>query len=140
MDGKQSAPLAQPFAAQIAVADDDDDSRTLMASALRRCGYEVSEARNGEELLSRCEALVRSSRPPDLVVSDIGMPGCDGVNATRALLSQCPLLRVILVTGYRDADTWRDAYASGASLVIAKPVKVSTLVAAIAAVLQRSAI
>ncbi len=117
----------------IAVADDDDDTRTLMVSALRRCGYEVYEARDGEELLSHCEVRVRDRQPTDVVVTDIGMPGCDGVNATKALLSQCPLLRIILVTGFRDAETWKHAYASGAVLVLGKPVPVDRLVAAVAA-------
>ena len=61
------------------------------------------------------------------------MPGCDGVNATRALLSQYPLVHVILVTGCRDPGTWRDAYASGAGVVLAKPVQAQALLVAVKA-------
>lgn len=117
----------------VAVADDDDDNRALMAAALRRDGYEVVEARDGAELLACCESLVRARQPPDMIISDISMPGCDGVNATRALLSQCPLLHVILVTGCRDPGIWRDAYASGADVVLAKPVQAQALLAAVEA-------
>src|SRR4051794_18719214 len=66
------------------VAADDDDSRMLLATVFRRAGFNVIEASDGDELIERYSALSESSAPM-IVVSDIGMPGCDGISATQRL-------------------------------------------------------
>lgn len=64
----------------IIVADDDEATRSLIARHLRRAGYEVREAGDGQKALD----LAKSDHP-DLILLDIRMPGVDGLTALRAL-------------------------------------------------------
>lgn len=110
------------------VADDDDDFRLLAVRALRRAGFQVCEARDGEELVERFAALRVLTTQHVIVVSDIAMPGRDGVTATAALRHSAPELPILLVTGESSPTVWRAARTAGASLVLAKPVDGITLV------------
>jgi two-component system response regulator (stage 0 sporulation protein F) len=67
------------------VADDDDGSRALLVAVLRRNGFDASEARNGNELVERVEVLRREGSGALVVVSDISMPECDGIQAARRI-------------------------------------------------------
>ncbi|MDB4990439.1 MAG: hypothetical protein JWN04_5617 [Myxococcaceae bacterium] len=113
------------------VADDDDDFRTLVSGALRRAGYQVCEARDGEELIERYAALRVLTRQHLVVVSDIGMPGRDGVTATASLRLASADVPILLVTGERSPHILRDARAAGANVVLSKPVDGPTIVAAL---------
>ncbi|HEY4014977.1 MAG TPA: response regulator [Polyangiaceae bacterium] len=107
------------------VADDDDDARELMAAALRRAGFGVSEARDGEELVDAVRATPTSRV---VVVSDIGMPRTDGIAATVALRASMPEIRIVLVTAFADGQTLRRAKNAGADRVLQKPLELKTLV------------
>lgn len=104
------------------VADDDDDFRILVATALRRAGYQVCEARDGEELVERYTALRVLTKQHVVVISDIGMPGRDGVAATASLRSACADVPILLVTGERSEHVLIAARAAGANEVLSKPV------------------
>jgi CheY-like chemotaxis protein len=110
------------------IADDDDDFRLLAARALRRAGFQVCEARDGEELVERFAALRVLTDQHVVVVSDISMPGRDGVTATAVLRNASPGLPIILVTGESSPGILRAAHTAGATLVLAKPVDGITLV------------
>jgi CheY-like chemotaxis protein len=118
------------------VADDDDDMRVLLATILRGVGFEVLEARDGEQLVELFATLWASGDSERwLVVSDIGMPVRDGLEATRMLRSKAPGLPVILVTAFSDLATLRAAQEVGATSVLIKPVdRVSFVQAALQAV------
>ena len=107
------------------VADDDDDTRTLIATALRRAGFEVNESSDGAELVA--------SFPPfallnTLVVSDIGMPKCDGIELTRAVKKMAPTTPVLLVTAFGDPRRLTEARDAGADDVLPKPLNLVVLV------------
>jgi CheY-like chemotaxis protein len=111
------------------VADDDDDSRMLLATVLRRAGFNVIEASDGNELIARYADMSASS-VPTVVVSDIGMPGCDGISATQKLRSES-LVPIVLVTAFEDPETLQSARSAGADLVLFKPVDAASLVRAV---------
>lgn len=105
------------------VADDDDDCRVLVARALERAGFDVTESCDGYELIEHVARLPAREQRCSVIVSDIGMPGCDGIEAARRVRGFAPALVVVLVTAFDDASTWQDACACGAALVLRKPVE-----------------
>jgi two-component system response regulator MprA len=121
----------------VLVADDDDDARTFVASVLRRAGLQVCEACDGEELLERYRALRVLASDGLVVVSDIGMPGCDGISATGELRKASSDLPIVIVTAFEDPAVSRLAYEAGADVVLIKPVGRETLLDAVRILLQR---
>jgi len=118
---------------RILVVDDESQIRRVMRTALSMHGYEVTEARNGEEGLS----LVRTS-DFDLVLLDVNMPGKSGLETCREIriLGSSPAIVMITV---RDSVTDKvDALDAGADGYVTKPFGISELLARIRAVLRRT--
>jgi CheY-like chemotaxis protein len=87
--------------AVILVVDDEDTVNRLVSRYLRHLGYRVLEAGSGEDALE----IVRRRRPVvDLVLSDVMMPGMDGLALASRLLATCPGPSVILMTGQLPAE------------------------------------
>jgi CheY-like chemotaxis protein len=136
--GKDQARLLNDVAtvlapARVLLAEDDEEMRSMLAEALRREGYAVVEARNGDELLARVRSSVLSTddgAPVDLVVSDIRMPGCSGLEVLEKLRDEDWAVPVILITAFGDEETHRKARSLGATLVLDKPFDVGDLCAA----------
>lgn len=85
--------------ANILIVEDDEAVRTLAARALETAGHIVAVAEDGEHGFARIDAAQGRF---DLVVSDIRMPGMDGIEMAKAAASRFPGLRILLVTGYAD--------------------------------------
>jgi DNA-binding NtrC family response regulator len=81
----------------ILVIDDDEDVRDFISMTLMRAGYEVTTAADGDEGMAAVKS--RLSDPFNLVISDIFMPGKDGIEFLSALRELCPDQPVIAVTG-----------------------------------------
>lgn len=101
----------------VLVADDHGLVRDALASFLSGVdGVElVGLARNGEEAV----ALARERRP-EVVVMDVGMPGIDGVEATRRILHAAPDTRIVILTGHADEELAREAMRAGAVAYVLK--------------------
>lgn len=101
----------------VILADDHDLVRTgIKAVLLGIPGIRVvAEARDGEELL----AVLESVRP-DVVVTDISMPGLDGLAALERIRSRHPEVRVLVLSMFESVDFIRRAVASGASGYVLK--------------------
>jgi DNA-binding NtrC family response regulator len=84
-----------PLAGTILVVDDDDPVRVMLARLLRTQGYTVLQAAHAAE----ARAILDAQRP-DLVISDIVMPGESGIELRRGILERWPELPVILISGY----------------------------------------
>jgi CheY-like chemotaxis protein len=113
------------------VVDDDDDARTLLESTLRERGAHVIAARSASEGL---DELVRTR--PDLLISDIAMPGGDGYGLIEAVRTLAPerggQTPAIAVTAHaRDIDGKR-AIAAGFQTFMSKPTDIETLVSRVA--------
>ncbi len=87
--------MRQPVAAKILVVDDDDPVRVMLARLLRTQGYAVSQAANAAKAREALDSL-----RPDLVISDIVMPGESGIELRRTIAGRWPELPVILISGY----------------------------------------
>ena len=106
------------------LVEDNDAVRDLTVKALRRRGYTVHEARSGEEAL---EWIGASGITPDLLITDIVMPGLSGPALASRLVQQLPGLRVLYVSGYsEDANVMHGAFDSQVPL-LQKPFTPSRL-------------
>ena len=85
----------QPVTGVILVVDDDATVRIMLARLLRTQGYTVFQAGNARE----ARAVLDRDRP-DLVISDIVMPGESGIELRRAIASRWPEMPVILISGF----------------------------------------
>jgi PAS domain S-box-containing protein len=91
----------------VLVVEDEDSVRSLVANVLRQRGFEVFEATSGEEALELCAAEELS---PDVVVSDVVMPGIRGDELSRRLAKEYPRIRTLLISGYvQEVSAPRDA-------------------------------
>lgn len=116
----------------VLVADDDEDMRALVASTLRDDGYEVTEARDGADLLAQLEASLDNPRTrPDIVVSDVIMPELSGLGVLEALRRAQQHLPVILMTVLSDETIHTVAKRLGAVGVLRKPFDIDDLRTAI---------
>ena len=124
--GATTSTRATAGAAQqsILVVEDDADVRASTARALRRAGYEVLEAPDGNEALALLSAR---AIPVDLVVSDIVMPRMGGAAFIRALGERWPGVRVLFVSGYPGDSTDVRAVEALAIPVLEKPYTPSIL-------------
>jgi DNA-binding NtrC family response regulator len=109
----------------VVIADDDQDLRGTMAEYFVAQGIKVLEAENGLEVLLH----VKRERP-SAVVLDLSMPRLGGLDALRRIRSFDPAIRVVVVTG--EGETLHtQALAFGAAEVLAKPVALPRLLAAV---------
>jgi DNA-binding response OmpR family regulator len=108
----------------VLVADDDDDILLLVTTRLRRDGFEVIFARNGEEALT----LARERRP-DVAVLDLGMPKLDGLEVLEQMRADDTLkgVRVLLLTAKAQESDVRRGYEAGADAYVRKPFSPSDL-------------
>ncbi len=119
--------------ARILVIDDDDAVRTTIRRILEREGHEVAEARDGASGLKQFH-----ERPADLVITDIFMPGTDGMELLRAFRRESPRPKVIAVSGGGfggTVDLRADAELMGAVRTLGKPFEREELVKAVREVL-----
>lgn len=121
---------------RVMLVEDDDDSRKLLETMLKRHGADVISCASAEAALS---AIAR--RPPDLLISDIAMPEQDGYELLRKVRALPPesggAIAAIALTGYATRKDRERALAQGYQLHLAKPVEQAELVAAIASLVGR---
>jgi len=110
---------------RILVVDDEPQFRDLYTRALAAAGFEAEGAGSAEEAL---EAIRRE--PPDMVISDVRMPGADGIELLRKTREFAPHLPFLLVTAYADVRDAVTALKLGAVDYLEKPVDLDELTAA----------
>ncbi len=121
-------PAIQNASIRLLLVDDHDLVREGLKRILEATGeFEVvGEADSGDRAIEIFETL-----DPDVVVTDVSMPGSDGIEATIALRMKSPHVRVVVLTMYNDAHHAVRAFSAGASGFVAKDSKSHVLVAAI---------
>ncbi len=120
---------------KILVIDDEESNVRLLAMSLRSDGYEVETALSGEQGLA-----VFKETSPDLVLTDIKMPGMDGIEVLQKIKAMDPSAEVIIITGHGDIDNAIEALKFGASDFINKPVRDKVLAVAIERAKEKRAI
>jgi two-component system cell cycle sensor histidine kinase/response regulator CckA len=99
-------------AGTILLVEDEDAVRVFSCRALRNKGYNVLEARSGEEAL---EVLTKENGKVDLIVSDVVMPQMDGPTLFKHVREKWPEIKVIFVSGYTE-DRLREQFTSGETI------------------------
>ena len=111
---------------RVLIADDDPDILELVSLTLERDGYEVAQARNGEEALR-----VASERHIHLAVLDLMMPGIDGYEVTRRLRARVRenRLPILILSAFAEDRQAAQALAAGADAYMRKPFSPRDLLA-----------
>ncbi|MBW8269261.1 PAS domain-containing sensor histidine kinase [Caldovatus aquaticus] len=128
------APAAAAPAGPVLLVEDEAPVRRLAALALRAAGFAVRPVEGAEAALAALDAEGADPRPPAALVSDVSMPGMDGLELARRLRARFPRLPVVLVSGYAAAALGEDLPAEGLRF-LAKPYRPQELVAAVRAAL-----
>ncbi|MCU0857009.1 MAG: sigma-54 dependent transcriptional regulator [Pontiellaceae bacterium] len=105
----------------ILIVDDEKNTREGLARALRR-SYEVLIAESGATALN-----ILSEKPVDVMLSDLRMPGMDGMTLMQRALAGSPQLICILLTAYGNIETAVEAMRRGATDFLTKPVNLEQL-------------
>jgi two-component system response regulator AtoC len=102
---------------RILVADDEEGVRTFVAEALERSGHEVRQVADGAEALHAAR-----EEPFDIVLTDLRMPGIDGMTIVRTLRTEQPDVEVIVLTAFADVATAVETMKLGAFDYLEKPI------------------
>ena len=115
-----------PLTDQIWIVDDDSSIRWVMEKALTRAGLNCRAFKSGDDMLA---AL--GTEEPMVVVSDIRMPGMDGIRLLSEIRSQQPDLPVIITTAHSDLDSAVSSYEEGAFEYLPKPFDIEEMVSTV---------
>ncbi|WP_427982934.1 nitrogen regulation protein NR(I) [Agarivorans sp.] len=112
------------MAATIWVVDDDSSIRWVLEKALKTAGYDCLSFADGEMMLQQLDY-----EQPDVVISDIRMPGMDGLSLLEKIQAHHPDMPVIIMTAHSDLDSAVNAYQRGAFEYLPKPFDIDEAVA-----------
>lgn len=108
---------------RILLAEDDDSLRGFLARALERAGYEVRACADGDE------AAAALGETWDLLLTDIVMPGLDGIEVARLAAAGQPGLRIMFITGFAAVALTAGERAPPGAKVLSKPIHLREIVA-----------
>ncbi len=103
---------------RILVADDDEIARDVISTLLSREGYSVASVSDGLEAISRLRI-----DDVQLIITDLMMPGADGIEVLKYAVRSNPDIAVIILTAYGTLDTTLEAIKEGAYDYLTKPFK-----------------
>jgi two-component system response regulator PilR (NtrC family) len=109
--------------ARILVVDDERGMRDFLSIMLRQDGHEVTSARDGLEALQRIKA-----GGLDLVITDLKLPGADGLEVLKVSRKFMPTVQVVMITAFATTENAIEAMKLGAYDYILKPFKVEEVV------------
>ena len=119
---------------RLLVVDDEPNLLRAVAACLKAENYEVSTARSGHEALLQLAESV-----PDLVISDIRMPGMDGYKLARQLRGspRTALVPIVFLTAKDETADRIEGFRAGIDAYLTKPFEPDELIAVVSAILQR---
>ena len=109
---------------RILLAEDDDSLRGFLARALERAGYEVTSCADGDEAL-----VALDDGDWDLLLTDIVMPGVDGIEVARQAAARFGGLRIMFITGFAAVALAAGDRTPPGARVLSKPVHLREIVA-----------
>jgi PAS domain S-box-containing protein len=133
--GRAGRPAAATTGATVLIVEDDAGVRGFAAQVLRDAGSTVFEAGNAAEALA---IAARESKPPDLLLTDVVLPGIDGADLAARLRALRPGLLVLFMSGYTPEEMVVTAAIESEDLLLKKPFLPATLRERVAHVLTQS--
>ncbi len=121
---EQSTPITSPQTGTIMLVEDEDAVRAFSARVLKNKGFTVLEFSNADEALKEIE----KGSEPDLLLTDMMMPGMDGETLAQLAKERYPSLRVILMSGYSEDFARHGKDDSKMFSFLAKPFSLTQLV------------
>ncbi|HLY95465.1 MAG TPA: response regulator [Gaiellaceae bacterium] len=120
----------------VLVVEDDEDILSLVTKRLRLDGYDVIEARDGEEGLE----LAREQKP-SIAILDLGLPGIDGLEVLRGIRADAELrgMIVVLLTARAQEADVRRGFEGGADAYVRKPFSPTKLSESVSELVKRQA-
>jgi signal transduction histidine kinase len=112
-----------PGSARVLLVDDDEAVRTFAGQVLEDDGYLVTQTASAEAALE----IIARDGPPDLVITDVVMPGIGGLELAERLARQAPLTPVLLISGFVDDLALRNTGASAGLPLLPKPFRAADL-------------
>ena len=107
---------------RILVVDDEVNARTALAELLRDEGYEVETAADAFKALGKLEAFT-----PDAVVTDLKMPGMDGIELVKKVRAADDPPAVVVMTAFGEVSSAIEAMRAGAAEYLTKPINFEEL-------------
>jgi CheY-like chemotaxis protein len=126
-----------PNCYSILVVDDLPENRRMLSQVLRAVGYQPLEAEDGPKAIE----LLQSGMRPDLVITDVEMPGMSGVETVteiRAMSSGAATVPIIAASGNPEVSLRQDMLEAGADAFLRKPMDISELLETVRGLLQPS--
>jgi pilus assembly protein CpaE len=121
--------------ATILVIDDDNNTRRILSAILTPLGYQVITAENGVQGMNTVQASL-----PDLIITDVVMPGIDGYELTRRLRrdARCADLPILILTGRSGLEEKLKGFEAGANDYLTKPCEPAELAARVKALFRQA--
>lgn len=119
---------------RLLIVDDEPNLLGAVAAVLRDESFDVKTARSGREAL-----VLIAQDPPDLIVSDVRMPGMDGYELARRLRSTAnyALIPIVFLSAKDETEDRVEGFRSGVDVYLSKPFEPDELIAVIRSILQR---
>jgi DNA-binding NtrC family response regulator len=137
MGSTTAGPAGDDMKKHVLVADDERHTRLVLSLILKRAGFNVTTAEDGSEALSKLIGTIRGSRPFDLLVIDIQMPGFTGIELVEEIGKLNVAFPILLITGYRDVERVAELTRTCCVEYAEKPFAPDELLQHVARVLER---
>jgi CheY-like chemotaxis protein len=125
---------------RVLLAEDDLDLRAVLRELLTQQSYEVLSAGSGSEMLAMLSAAARGALPrPDVILSDVNMPGLSGLDLLRAVRLAGWTTPVVLMTAFPEERVYARAHQHGAFALLEKPLAAARLLTVLSQALGRAA-
>ena len=112
---------------KVLLVDDDPLILDSIAEVLSFDGHDVAVAANGQVALACVAAALETQSPFDVVVTDLGMPGINGIQVANEIRAQSHAVRIILLTGWGERAREDKEFPATVNHLLAKPVRIHEL-------------
>lgn len=110
--------------ARILLADDDPAMRSFLSAALEKAGHDICACEDGLQALEK----LKSEAPFDLLLTDIVMPGMDGIELSEAAKALYPTLKILFITGFSGIAAQKSETSDGGAQIMSKPFHLIDLI------------